>query len=193
MNKKLLLPAIVSLLVLAGISVYFYNARDNSKKESDNQNILKENSLVVNTVTNEIVKVESSNTAANNTNTANNSNQNDNNITTKVVTAESGFIDYDESKLTNAQYGRVVLFFHASWCPSCRGLEKDIINNKNNIPADLLIMKVDYDSSTDLKKKYKVVQQHTLVQVDSKGELIKSNQGLYQLNTLESLNNTFKK
>jgi thiol-disulfide isomerase/thioredoxin len=109
----------------------------------------------------------------------------------RKVEVESGFIPYDESKLRNAENGRVILFFHAPWCPSCRGLENDIISNQNSIPKDLLIMRVDYDSSTELKNKYKVVQQHTLVQVDKDGNAIRTNKGLYQLDTLESVISAF--
>lgn len=63
-----------------------------------------------------------------------------------------------------------VLFFHASWCPSCRSLESSL--NSNDIPDGLGIYKIDYDSSTELKSKYGVTTQHTLVQVDSEGNMI---------------------
>ncbi len=67
----------------------------------------------------------------------------------------------------------VVLFFRASWCPTCRALDSDINLNSKMIPASLSILDVDYDKSTDLKKKYSVTYQHTFVQVDNKGNLIK--------------------
>jgi len=47
------------------------------------------------------------------------------------------------------------------------------MENEGNIPENLTILKVDYDSATDLKKKYAVTTQHTLVQVDQGGNLIK--------------------
>ena len=78
------------------------------------------------------------------------------------VTAGS-FEDYDASKLSMAEEGSVVLFFHAPWCPSCRGLESDVNKNISTIPDGVHLLKVDYDSETDLKKKYGVVRQHTLV------------------------------
>lgn len=68
--------------------------------------------------------------------------------------------------------GKVVLFFKASWCPSCRALDADIKASMNDIPAGLTILELDYDSSSGLKKKYGVTTQHTLVQVDASGELI---------------------
>jgi hypothetical protein len=45
-------------------------------------------------------------------------------------------------------------------------------------------LKVDYESSTELKKKYGVTYQHTLVQVDAQGNMITKWSGG---NTLESL------
>jgi thiol-disulfide isomerase/thioredoxin len=109
-----------------------------------------------------------------------------------TATFVSGYADYDPAKLSNAQYGKVILFFHASWCPSCRGLENDIKRNVSSIPENMLILKVDYDSNQDLRKKYQIASQHTLVQVDASGQKIETNQGLYQLNTLQSVVEAFK-
>ena len=66
----------------------------------------------------------------------------------------------------------------APWCPSCRGLEADIEANLSAIPDGLSLQKVDYDSATELKKKYGVVRQHTLVQVDAAGNMIKTLTGV---------------
>ena len=63
---------------------------------------------------------------------------------------------------------KVVYFFHASWCPSCRATEKAI--DAVGVPAGLTVVKVDYDSETDLRKTYGVTQQHTFVQVDGAGK-----------------------
>lgn len=79
---------------------------------------------------------------------------------------------YDASKLAMADTGDVVLFFHASWCPTCRALDSDIMENSENIPAELTILKVDYDERGDLKKQYGVTTQHTMVQVDAQGNEI---------------------
>lgn len=88
------------------------------------------------------------------------------------------FESYSEDKLALAANGDVVLFFHASWCPSCRALEADIEKNISDIPDGVHLLKVDYDAQTVLKKKYGVVRQHTLVQVDETGEKIKTFTGL---------------
>lgn len=80
---------------------------------------------------------------------------------------------YSADKIARASTGDVVLFFHASWCPSCRGLNSDIESNMKSIPDEVTILKVDYDKETELKKKYGVTTQHTLVQVDKDGNMIK--------------------
>ncbi len=64
-----------------------------------------------------------------------------------------------------------VLFFHADWCPSCRSLDSAL--SSEDIPAGTTVLKVDYDASSDLKKQYGVVTQHTLVQVDADGNEVK--------------------
>ena len=80
---------------------------------------------------------------------------------------------YTASKLAMADSGDVVLFFRASWCPTCKALDADIRAHMSAIPSGLAILDVDYDNSYELKQKYGVTYQHTLVQVDSKGTLIK--------------------
>ncbi len=93
---------------------------------------------------------------------------------------------YSAEKIARAEDGDVVLFFHASWCPSCRGLNTNIESNTKSIPADVTILKTDYDKETELKKKYGVTYQHTLVQVDKNGNLIKKWSGSGSLDSLLS-------
>lgn len=95
------------------------------------------------------------------------------------------YVEYSESELLKE--GKNVIFFKADWCPSCRGLDSDITKNIDDIPKDFLILKADYDKETKLKAKYGVTLQHTLVVVDSSGNLVKKLSGLYVLNTLDDL------
>ena len=80
--------------------------------------------------------------------------------------------DYSADKLALATNGKVVLYFHATWCPICRSLDANISSNLNMIPAGVHILKVDYDTATALKQKYSVTYQHTFVQVDARGMMI---------------------
>jgi len=80
---------------------------------------------------------------------------------------------YSADKLARADSGNVVLFFRATWCPTCKALDANIRANASSIPAGLSILDVDYDNSEALKKKYGVTYQHTMVQVNSDGSMIK--------------------
>jgi thiol-disulfide isomerase/thioredoxin len=102
--------------------------------------------------------------------------------TTPVIS--ENYKAYTQEELTFAENGKVVLFFKATWCPSCRSLDKNIKENIGSIPENVKILEVDYDTNPDLKTKYGVTTQHTLVQVDSSGELIKKWSGG---STLESV------
>lgn len=94
-------------------------------------------------------------------------------MTTDVLMEKVGTYEpYSAEKLARAQEGNVVLFFRASWCPTCRAVEADIQKNKNAIPAGLSILDVNYDTSTALRQQYGVTYQHTFVQVDENGEMI---------------------
>lgn len=93
---------------------------------------------------------------------------------------------YNSEKIALAETGDVVLFFHASWCPSCKALNSDIEKNLDSIPAGVTILKTDYDTEIELKKRYGVTTQHTLVQVDKDGNLIKKWSGGSKLDNLLS-------
>src|SRR3989338_2109218 len=71
---------------------------------------------------------------------------------------------YAPEKLAKANSGDVVLFFRASWCPTCKAVDADIRANFSAIPGGLTILDVDYDNSSALKQKYGVTYQHTFVQ-----------------------------
>lgn len=99
---------------------------------------------------------------------------NTNSANTNVTPATAQFIDYTAAALATAQQqGRAVLYFHANWCPVCKVLEPDLRENIGTFPADVTILKVDYDQETALKQQYGVTYQHTFVQVDASGAELK--------------------
>ncbi|MFZ2523509.1 MAG: thioredoxin family protein [Minisyncoccia bacterium] len=106
-------------------------------------------------------------------------------VETKPVSAGS-YEAYSAEKIANAETGDVVLFFHATWCPSCKALNGDIEKNVSTIPTGVTILKTDYDKEVALKKKYGVTYQHTLVQVDKDGNMIKKWSGGSKLENLLS-------
>ena len=62
-----------------------------------------------------------------------------------------------------------VYFFHASWCPICQGVDREINADMSKIPSGVTLIKTDFDSQTDLRQKYGVTVQYTFVQVDQDG------------------------
>lgn len=76
------------------------------------------------------------------------------------------YVDYSPTAVADSA-GVTLLFFHASWCPSCRQIESEII--AEGVPDDVTIIKVDYDTHQDLRQKYGVTIQTTFVKVDSQG------------------------
>lgn len=105
---------------------------------------------------------------------------------TAMMVKGGQYVPYDASKIAFAKDGKVVLFFRAAWCPTCRALDADIKANLSQIPQDVLVLDVDYDQYTDLKKQYGVTYQHTLVQIDATGSMIakwSGSEGLSELLT----------
>jgi thioredoxin 1 len=100
---------------------------------------------------------------------------------------KTGYLDYSLENLAANSTGKNIIFFKASWCPTCKTVDADITTNLSKIPAGVNIMKVDYDNSTELKKKYGVTQQHTFVAVDKDGNKINSNVGAPTLDAVLAL------
>ena len=89
--------------------------------------------------------------------------------TSEAQGAPSGYVSYSKYSEDRAKYADsdVVLFFNASWCPTC--IEADRNLSDASFPDGLVVVSVDYDENTDLRQEYGVTTQHTYVQVDSTG------------------------
>lgn len=81
------------------------------------------------------------------------------------------YLDFADGVIEQTD-GPKVMFFHAPWCPQCRKLDEQLL--AEGAPDDLTVFKVDYDSRSDLRQKYGVTLQTTVVFVDDSGELISS-------------------
>lgn len=79
--------------------------------------------------------------------------------------------DYSEETVAAEQSAgnKVVLFFHAPWCPFCKTADAAFRSRAADIPGKVAVLKTDYDSNSALKQKYGVSYQHTFVQIDSSG------------------------
>ena len=105
--------------------------------------------------------------------------------------ADSRYVEYSKAALEKAVSNRRVLFFYASWCPTCRPADASFRENMSKIPEDVTLIRVNYNDpetdqeEKDLAKKYGITYQHTYVQIDGAGkEITKWNGG--QINELLS-------
>ncbi|MFC1626590.1 thioredoxin domain-containing protein [Patescibacteria group bacterium] len=90
----------------------------------------------------------------------------------------SKYVDYSSTQFDTHNDKKRILFFHASWCPTCKAAEKDFLNNEKELPQGVIIFKTNYDTEDALKQKYNITYQHTFVQVDMNGnEITKWNGG----------------
>lgn len=118
--------------------------------------------------------------------------------TEKMAPADSMAPDKDESMMKKSgsylpfspevlaanSENRRVLFFYASWCPTCKPADKNFSDNVSKIPEDVAVIRVNYSdpdtdqAEKDLAKKYGITYQHTFVQIDADGkEIAKWNGG----------------
>ena len=94
--------------------------------------------------------------------------------TTESATAPGVYAAYDANVIAQSDADHILLFFKASWCPSCRALDADILENADAIPAGVEIYTVDYDTATDLKRQYGVTTQHSIIEISASGEALSS-------------------
>ncbi|MDD2766598.1 MAG: FAD-dependent oxidoreductase [Candidatus Moranbacteria bacterium] len=85
------------------------------------------------------------------------------------------YVDYSpESYVFAKQSGRVVLFFAATtWCSNCVVLDQEIRERLNELPQDVIVVKVDFDKDREMKIKHKVTLQTTLILLGSEGKEVK--------------------
>lgn len=97
-------------------------------------------------------------------------------VVIQEVLSVGTYADYSSDALAQAQArgDKVVLFFHAVWCPFCKQLDQELRTSPDLIPSGVTLLKTDFDSSTELKTQYGVRFQHTFVQVDDQGNLVTS-------------------
>ncbi len=98
---------------------------------------------------------------------------------TDTMMKESAYQDYNADAVSKAVMSgkHVALFFSASRCPTCKTLHQELNNKLSSIPSNAIIFKVDYDNSSDLKKKYGVTVQHTIVSLDAQMNMVEKKIG----------------
>lgn len=79
---------------------------------------------------------------------------------------------YSKAAFDAARGMRRVLFFHATWCPTCKAADANITKNLAGLPKNVVVFKTDYDRETALKRQYGITSQHTFVLVDAQGRAL---------------------
>lgn len=168
MNKKIIIILGISLIILmiSFGSIYILNS-DNNKEEM----------MMQDEMTNEPSKMMEENKMM----------QDDNKMTNEenkmMEKSKSKYVEYTKTNLESAN-DKKVLFFYASWCPTCRPADANFKANISKIPDNVTLIRVNYNDpetdqeEKDLAKKYNVTYQHTFVQIDENGkEITKWNGG----------------
>lgn len=162
MNKKaLVIVAVVVGLFLVGGGVMAYTNSQNDKKEQEKMAIEKKTEDEAMMKKEEAAAMEKDKMTK----------EGDSMDKDAAISKQGSYVtlaDYnkDPSKYADS---KKIYFFHASWCPICQGIDKEINADMSKIPAGVTLIKTDFDNSTDLRQKYGVTTQYTFVQVDSNG------------------------
>lgn len=100
------------------------------------------------------------------------------------IMSHGSYEAYTAAKVLSAGTDDIILFFRAAWCPTCKALDSDLKLRLMDIPQNVTILDVNYDTEIALKKKYGVTYQHTFVQVDTNGNQIAKWSGSRSLSEL---------
>ena len=112
----------------------------------------------------------------------------------QLEVAASSYQEFSETALSDSDDKRRVLFFYANWCPTCKAAEQDIQENIDELPDDVVIIRVNYnDTNTnenekELARKYAITYQHTFVQIDAENNAIKTWNGGQLKEIIKNLN-----
>ena len=105
-------------------------------------------------------------------------------VKTESTPISKQYLPYTKDVLESSKSTRRVLFFYASWCPTCIPADADFTKNVSMLPSDVTLIRVNYnDPDTDaddkaLAAKYAITYQHTYVQIAADGnEIAKWNGG----------------
>lgn len=81
----------------------------------------------------------------------------------------------------------VALHFHADWCPTCRAQDKALQSLKTEQGLDITVLTVNYDTEKEMKRRFKVNAQSTLVVLKGQKESARLVGDTSSLNILTAL------
>ena len=167
MNKKTFLPVAViisGVIIIAG-GIFAFNQSDNdSSNNQTTENSAMEKKEGADAMENAMEKAEGEAMEKKDGEAMEK--------TDDAISKSGSFItlaDYnaDPSKYSDS---KKVYFFHASWCPICKGIESEINADPSKIPAGVTLIKTDFDDETDLRQKYGITTQYTFVEFNENGD-----------------------
>ena len=161
MNKKtVVIGAIVGLFLLGGGLVVYAN---NQSSQNEQEKMAMEKSVSDAAMAKEDITATTEESAM--------KKDNDAMMQDDAMSKHGSYVTLATYNSDPAKYAdtKKVYFFHASWCPICQGIHKEIEADMSLIPTGVTLIKTDFDSSTDLRQKYGVTTQYTFVQVDNSG------------------------
>lgn len=153
-----ILIAIVAVVSVLAMGVYAYTKLASSRANPNAPGVAQSSPLPQTTTEVETIVVENDAVEANQTNQAN-----------------ARYLPFSPGVYLQAANQRRVLFFYANWCPTCRPADQNFQANLDEIPDDVVVIRVNYnDSETDqteqeLAEQYNITYQHTFVQLDDQG------------------------
>lgn len=166
---KYVISAVVIVLVLGAGTYYFYSQNEPAQMNQD-KSMVEPDGMMNKDESPE--KMDGSDSAA-----MNGSSMDKGDV--MMMQDHGQYLPFAQNVLEQTAGKKRVLFFYANWCPICRPADADFTSNVSKFPADLVLIRVNYnDDQTDadekaLAQKYGITYQHTFVLIDENGKEIK--------------------
>ena len=78
----------------------------------------------------------------------------------------------------------IVLFFSSSGCQSCLQAEAALVRDIEQIPTNVHIFRVDYDSQLSIRRQWGVTSPHTFVEINTDGQFVQRWSSSRDLNSI---------
>lgn len=170
MNNKIIIGIVAAIVIIGGVVLYVSSSDKSAMQDSmtSGDAMMKEDKLNENEAMMEKDKMESDAMMKDD------KMESDKMEGDAMMQKSGSYKDYSTSVVAAEQSAgnKVVLFFHAPWCPFCKTADAEFKAKSSEIPAGVTVLKIDYDSNLELRKKYALTYQHTFVQIDNSGNLV---------------------